>query len=208
MKTIMTKIFSRRLAVILLVLIPHLRGVNCIASDTSYEVCFTPVENCRQRIINTIAEAKESIHMQAYYFTDFKIAKALVSAKKRGVQVGVILDKGQISNRNTVVPYLQRNGINLYIDYKPAIAHSKLIIVDKTIVIGGSYNYTYSAAVRNAENVTIIKNKGFAERFVANWQNRKRCSLEYIKNTKRALNQRPKNSKKNMAVITGNIKFN
>lgn len=176
-----TRSFTGRLLVVLLVLIPLLGKANCAVNGTSYEACFTPAENCRQKIIDTVINAKESILVQAYYFTVLKIAEALVNAKEKGVQVKVILDKGQISDKNVVIPYLRKNKIDVYIDYKPAIAHSKLIVIDNEVVIGGSYNYTDNAASRNAENVTIIKDKEFAKRFVTNWRNRKKHSLTYAR---------------------------
>lgn len=190
MKMIMVKIFSRKLIVVLLGLILLLGNANYAVNDTSYEACFTPAENCRQKIIDMILNAKESILVQAYYFTDFSIAEALVKAKKREVQVKIILDKGQIDDKNRIIPYLRKNQLEVYIDHQPAIAHSKVIIIDNEVVIGGSYNYTDSAATRNAENVTIIKNREFAKKFVINWQNRKEHSLEYGRKLRKDIKNR------------------
>jgi phosphatidylserine/phosphatidylglycerophosphate/cardiolipin synthase-like enzyme len=50
-------------------------------------VCFTPGGNCTDLIVNAIAGAKTSILVQAYSFTSAPIAKALLEAHKRGVQV-------------------------------------------------------------------------------------------------------------------------
>jgi len=55
-------------------------------------VRFTPGENCTERIVTTLSEAKTSLLVQAYSFTLAPIAKALVDAKKRGVRVEVILE--------------------------------------------------------------------------------------------------------------------
>ena len=56
-------------------------------------VCFTPGENCTERIVTTLSEAKTSLLVQAYSFTSAPIAEALVDAKKRGVRVEVILER-------------------------------------------------------------------------------------------------------------------
>jgi phosphatidylserine/phosphatidylglycerophosphate/cardiolipin synthase-like enzyme len=63
------------------------------ASCPAVEVCFTPGEDCTERIVKTLGEAKTSILLQAYSFTSAPIAKALVDAKKCGVRVEAILDK-------------------------------------------------------------------------------------------------------------------
>jgi phosphatidylserine/phosphatidylglycerophosphate/cardiolipin synthase-like enzyme len=62
-------------------------------------VCFTPGENCTDTIVNAVARAKRTILAQAYSFTSAPIAKALLDAHKRGVQVQVILDKSQRSDK-------------------------------------------------------------------------------------------------------------
>jgi hypothetical protein len=33
-------------------------------------------------------------------------------------------------------------GVPVWIDWQPAITHNNVIIIDRTLVIGGSYNYS------------------------------------------------------------------
>lgn len=142
------------------------------ASDFSCRVCFTPSQACLPMIINELDQAKKSIQMQAYSLTSKPIAEALLRAKTRGVNIIVLADKSQKRERYTQINALKRAGIAVYIDYKPAIAHNKIIIIDGLTVIGGSYNFSNSAENRNAENVTIIKNKEFAALYDANFKKR------------------------------------
>jgi phosphatidylserine/phosphatidylglycerophosphate/cardiolipin synthase-like enzyme len=58
---------------------------------------------------------------------------------------------------------LEATGIPVWIDYEPAIAHNKVIIIDGRLVIGGSYNYTAAAQKRNAENVTFMESEELAQ---------------------------------------------
>jgi phospholipase D len=55
------------------------------------------------------------------------------------------------------------------IDYKPAIAHNKVIIIDNGSVITGSFNFTKAAQFKNAENVLIIHDKQLADIYKQNW---------------------------------------
>lgn len=137
-----------------------------------YNVCFTPGADCTTLIVNKIDEAKKSIYMQAYSFTSGPIAKALANAKHRGLDVKIILDKSDTSKRYFIVPFLVNNSIPVWIDYKPAIAHNKIIIIDNETVIGGSFNYTKAAQHHNAENVLIIHDKVLAEIYKKNWNTR------------------------------------
>jgi len=60
-------------------------------------------------------------------------------------------------------------GVTTYIDSRHAIAHNKIIIIDKETVITGSFNFTKAAEEKNAENLLIIRNKKLAEIYIDNW---------------------------------------
>jgi phosphatidylserine/phosphatidylglycerophosphate/cardiolipin synthase-like enzyme len=62
-------------------------------TPSAVTVCFTPGGNCTDTIVQALADTKRTILVQAYSFTSAPIAKALLDAHKRGVQVQVILDK-------------------------------------------------------------------------------------------------------------------
>jgi phosphatidylserine/phosphatidylglycerophosphate/cardiolipin synthase-like enzyme len=142
----------------------------------SIDVCFAPGERCEQQIINVIGNAKKQILVQAYSFTSTAIAQSLGDAKKRGVDVEVLLDKSQLRSKNSVLSYLNKQNITTKIDYRPTIAHSKVMIIDNEIVITGSYNFTASAEKRNAENLLIIDDKELAKKYKNNWVNREKVS--------------------------------
>ena len=59
------------------------------------EVFFSPKGGCTEAIIKELKNAKDSVLVQAYWFTSPSIAKALVQAHKRGVKVEVILDQSR-----------------------------------------------------------------------------------------------------------------
>jgi len=117
--------------------------------------------------------------MQAYSFTSRPIADALMRAKGRNVAVIVIADKSQKHERFTQIKGVKQYGIPVYIDYKPAISHNKILIVDQQTIIGGSYNFSEAAEKRNCENVTFIKNKNIANQYLANFNSRLKESTAY-----------------------------
>lgn len=96
----------------------------------SIQVYFTPGQNCTMQITDALDSAKKSISVQAYSFTSLPIAKHLIDAKKRGVVVKVILDKSQTSQKYSASRFLINQPIPVWIDYKPAIAHNKIMIID------------------------------------------------------------------------------
>lgn len=142
-----------------------------VQATGSIEVAFSPNFGATDTIVKALHEAKKTILVQAYSFTSKEIAQALADAKKRGVDVKVILDKSQESEKYTSATFLANQQIPVKIDRAFAIAHSKIMIIDDMNVITGSFNFTKSAENNNAENVLIIRgNKELANLYIQNWQ--------------------------------------
>ena len=117
-----------------------------------------------------IDHAKKEILVQAYSFTSKPIAKALLDAHKRGVKVEVILDKSQRSEKYSSADFMVHAGITTYIDSAHAIAHNKIMCLDRVTLISGSFNFTKAAEEKNAENLLIIKgNKPLTGRYIKNY---------------------------------------
>ncbi|MDM8335580.1 phospholipase D family nuclease [Wolbachia pipientis] len=143
-------------------------------------VCFSPEEDCAVPIISEIDRSTESVLVQEYTFTLEAAAKALINAKKRGVDVKVILDKSQLYSKYSVINELFSSGIPVWIDYKPKIAHNKVIIVDNQKIITGSFNLSKGAERGNAENLLIIEDyPELVQQYVKNWEARKSQSYQY-----------------------------
>jgi phosphatidylserine/phosphatidylglycerophosphate/cardiolipin synthase-like enzyme len=148
-------------------------------SDIPAHVCFTPGDRCAAKIIDHIRQAKEEILMQAYSFTSAPIAKALVEAHKRGVKVEIILDKSQRKEKYSPADFTAHAGIPTYIDSQHAIAHNKVMVIDRKTVITGSYNFTRAAEEKNAENLLIVESAKLAEEYRTNWMRHKEHSESY-----------------------------
>jgi phosphatidylserine/phosphatidylglycerophosphate/cardiolipin synthase-like enzyme len=147
--------------------------------NISGEVYFSPDGGCTEAIVNEIRHAKSEIYVQAYSFTSAPIAKALVDAHKRGIKVEVILDKSQKRERYTEATFLTNAGIPTYIDSVHAIAHNKIMVIDKEFVITGSFNFTKAAEEKNAENLLILQSKELASQYLMNWTKHKNHSDSY-----------------------------
>lgn len=147
------------------------------APNTQFEVCFTPGGHCTDMIVRAIDCAHHSIDVQAYSFTSKPIVAALVNAERRGVSVDVLLDKSNVRQSHSVLPTLQENHIAFLLDNRPAIAHNKVMIIDRHQVITGSFNFTKGAQIRNAENALIIDSPELAKYYENNFYHRKQVSI-------------------------------
>jgi len=145
-----------------------------IAVAAEVTVCFAPPlpDGCdpTDRIIQTLGTAQHQVLVQAYKFTSVPIAKAIIEAHRRGVDVRVILDKSNEKDFYSKSKFFQEAGIPVTIDSAYHIAHNKIIIVDGETVITGSFNFTKSAQEHNAENLVIIRDERIATEYITNWK--------------------------------------
>jgi phosphatidylserine/phosphatidylglycerophosphate/cardiolipin synthase-like enzyme len=131
------------------------------------EVYFSPKGGCTQAVVRALAEARQTIIIQAYSFTSAPIAAALVAASRRGVQVEAVLDKSNKTGKYSEGDFLVNSRIPTWIDDRHAIAHNKVIVIDTHTVITGSFNFTKAAEESNAENLLILRSPELAARYTA-----------------------------------------
>src|SRR5437879_3231855 len=80
------------------------------------DVFFSPNGGCAEAVIRELNNSKRTILVQAYSFTSAPIAQALVEAHRRGVDVKVILDKSQQTERYSAADFTAHAGIPTWID--------------------------------------------------------------------------------------------
>jgi len=149
-------------------------------STGTIDTYFSPRGGATEAIVNEITTAKSEILVQAYSFTSKPIAKALVDARKRGIRIEAVLDKSQRREKYTSADFIAHAGIPTYIDDRHAIAHNKIIIIDRATLITGSFNFTKAAEEKNAENLLVMKgNKPLVERYIRNFEEHKGHSEAY-----------------------------
>ncbi|MCX7627566.1 MAG: phospholipase D family protein [Methylophilaceae bacterium] len=147
-----------------------------IVLNARVEAAFTPGEDIAGKIIASIGQARRQILVQAFSFTHDGIARALIEAYQRGVEVRVIADQKQTEQlEHGQVPKLARAGIPVWLDGEHQSAHSKVMVIDAGLptarVITGSFNFTRAAQYKNAENVVFIDGSAtLVQDYVRNWQ--------------------------------------
>jgi len=144
-----------------------------------WAVYFSPKGGCTDAIVRAVDGAESLVLVQIYIFTYDPIAKALVDAHKRGVEVKVILDRNQKDDERSVIDYLADSGITTLIDQRHYVNHNKVMIIDGETVITGSFNFSRYAEVSNAENLLIISDTALARTYTENWQENAEHSEPY-----------------------------
>jgi phosphatidylserine/phosphatidylglycerophosphate/cardiolipin synthase-like enzyme len=159
---------------------PVFSGAEQFKSSGTVDVYFSPEGGATNAIVNELNGAKSEILLQAYSFTSAPIAKALVDAKKRGVYIEAVLDKSQRTEKYSSADFVAHAGIQVYIDSRHKIAHNKIMVIDRSTLITGSFNFSKAAEKSNAENLLILKgNKPLVDRYIQNFEEHKGHSDGY-----------------------------
>jgi len=148
--------------------------------EPAWQVYFSPNHGATKAVVDALAAAKSTVLVQAYSFTSAPIARALVEARARGVDVQVILDGKETGARYSSADFMAHANIVTLIDGAHAIAHNKVMIIDGLAVITGSFNFTTAAEQRNAENLLVIHDRALAARYTENWQTHAAHSARYL----------------------------
>lgn len=141
----------------------------------SIDAGFSPEGSAQQLVLRTLDDARESIRLMGYSFTSPDVVKSLVAARRRGVDVRVVVDdRGNRSRASQAAMNVVVNaGIPLRTNGQYKIMHDKVIITDGQNVQLGSYNYTRSAAESNSENALVVREvPALAQTYLAHWQSR------------------------------------
>jgi phosphatidylserine/phosphatidylglycerophosphate/cardiolipin synthase-like enzyme len=126
-------------------------------------------------VLQAIDSARKTIRVQMYSLTLQEIVNKLATAKRRGVDVRVIVDLSQYRqdrNDSIRVSNLAGAGIPVLFDTVPGLMHNKVMVIDGETVLTGSFNYTWSAEHWNAENLLVLHDPAVAAEYLRNWNQR------------------------------------
>jgi hypothetical protein len=137
-------------------------------------------------LVTRIDSARSSIIAVVYLFSLYsgrsdaqttKVANALANARKRGVAVRVILnrndplqpaDESELNASNRAAyEYLKAHDINVCFGDVPGPLHAKAMIIDSSIVLLGSTNWSDAAFNKNTEANALIQSREFARAALA-----------------------------------------
>ena len=151
-------------------------GAAPLPATGTVEVLFTPWDDAEGAIIRALGKAHESVHVHAYLLTSRSIANALQEARARGVAVEIVADREMLEKSDkSLLPLLAEDGIPVWLETRYSAAHNKVLLIyaahADAVLITGSYNFTWSAQARNAENLLILRgNPALVRRYLDNWR--------------------------------------
>jgi len=161
-----------------------------IPTTGEVEIGFSPGGGAEELVLKTINSSRSEIRMLAYSFTSPTVVAALLSAKRRGVDIKLVADhKHNIELRSSAkaraaLSALANAGVHVRTNSTFRAHHDKLVISDRRHVQTGSYNYSGAAARSNSENVIVLWNnpqaaKTYLAHWARNWRSGRDLQLQY-----------------------------
>jgi phosphatidylserine/phosphatidylglycerophosphate/cardiolipin synthase-like enzyme len=140
----------------------------------SVAIHFSPKGGCGEVVVEAIKAARHQVLVMAYSFTYDPIVKALMDAHARGLDVELVFDKSNEEDQRSDMPRCIEKGMKVLVDAEHAIAHNKVMIIDKKVLLTGSFNFTRQAEEANAENLLVIRHdKAIVEKYLQYFENHK-----------------------------------
>ena len=172
-----------------LLLVASLASCSCadapLPTAGTLQPLFGPWDNIEAKLLEEVASARRQILVQAYLLTSKNFARALADARRRGLYVAVLIDEKQLARAgDAATRILSAADVSVFVETGYENAHNKLLIIDpgtpSATVITGSYNFTWTAQHRNAENILIVRNDpALAARYASNWGRHREYAVPY-----------------------------
>lgn len=150
------------------------------------EVAFSPDGDGQALVLRVIDSARSELRVLAYNFTSAKVARALIRARKRGVDVRVVVDhrlnveEDRTGKSRAALSSLVNAGIDVRTSGAFLAHHDKVIVVDRETVQLGSYNFTEAAASRNSENVFVNwRHPALARAYLRHFERNQAAAVRY-----------------------------
>ena len=161
------------LVLLALLISPIGHGLPAAATIETY---YAPEDSPAAKLVDLYVRAQRYIYVAVYGFTYPPAVKALVAAKRRGVDVRVITDREKVTDpkQEMALETLRLAGIPVRVNQHDGLMHLKQVVVDDEVNASGSMNHTTSGNKYNDERLDVIADQANSvkakEKFLAMWQ--------------------------------------
>lgn len=139
--------------------------------STRVDTFFSPDDGVASQIATVLSGAEKSIYFLAFSFTSNDLGDIIREKAEDGLTVRGVMDEEQVnSNQGTEYDPFKQADLDVRIDGIEGQMHHKIFIIDESIVVIGSYNFSQSAETRNDENILIIYNEAIAKQFMMEFE--------------------------------------
>ena len=113
---------------------------------------------------------KKTLDIAIFSLTLDSIAEAILEAFQRGIKVRMIADDECAKNKGSNVKLIASVGIPCKTDNAVYHMHHKFAVLDGSVVIMGSFNWTGQAVKYNQENIFFYEDKNIAGQYALEFE--------------------------------------
>ena len=129
------------------------------------ECHFFPDGSNEHKVVNMLRTCKKSLDIAIYTFTLDSIVKAVIEVFNRGIPVRIICDNEMEKHSTSKIKKLASTGIVCKTDNTRYYMHHKFAVIDNSVVVTGSFNWSSQAVHHNQENILFYENKAIAQQY-------------------------------------------
>lgn len=109
------------------------------------------------QLVKLLNQAKTSIKIAMFTWTNQVLAQAVIHAKNRGVNVSVVLDRNASKGASAkIAKLLNLEGVSVKVNQGTGLLHHKFAYIDHSILVNGSANWTGAAFTKNDDCFMIL----------------------------------------------------
>lgn len=145
-----------------------------LMADQAARVLFTSQVSVASVIEGLLRQATTSVDAALYRLTNPQLTKALESAHRRGLRVRLLTDQGKFEATqatrdllsDTAIPYRTLMGLK----GGGGKLHHKFAILDRRIVLAGSYNWTLESEEENYDHLLVLQEPQLAAAYLEEFE--------------------------------------
>lgn len=134
--------------------------------DMNINVYFSPENNVEDIILKRIKKADKSVHFMAFSFTSDRLGDEMIRLHRKGIRVFGLFEAKGTRTKHSEYMKMKVEGLPVKKDTNPHAMHHKVIVIDESVVITGSYNFSENARKKNDENILIIESRAAAKLYL------------------------------------------
>ena len=138
---------------------------------TVCECYFFPDASNEEKVVSMLRTCKKTLDIAIFSLTLDSIAEAILEAFQRGIKVRVIADDECAKNKGSNIKLLASVGVPCKTDNAIYHMHHKFAVIDSSVVIMGSFNWTGQAVKYNQENIFFYEDKNIANQYAKEFEN-------------------------------------
>ena len=142
-----------------------------MVKPTIFEVHFFPNSSEEIHLINLISKTRTSLDIAMFTINNVRIAEEIKNIFNKGIKLRIITDSECIKMSSSNVYSLAAIGVNIKIDDSSRYhMHHKFCVIDNSVVITGSFNWTDQAVNHNQENLLFLEDQNLAMQYSNEFQ--------------------------------------